>query len=130
MAVFSTILAAAAAIATGTADEAPQRASPEPQPFVILYEAGPAWRTGLPMREQDLRAHFYYVRALDEAGKVSAAGALGADGGLIVLQPTTAAEAARIMREDPAVSAGVFVGRVAPFSPRFVGETPLNPLVP
>jgi uncharacterized protein YciI len=90
--------------------------------FVILYRAGPNWTTGVPMAEQGLLEHFYYVRDLDRAGRIVVAGPVGEDGGLIVLRAADQAEADKVVAADPAVTAGKFVGTAAPFVARFTGS--------
>lgn len=92
--------------------------------FVIRYEPGPAWKPGVPMGEQGLVAHFHYLRALHQRGAIALAGPVGPDGGLIVLRVRDRAEADRVMGEDPAVTGGIFVGTLKPFTPRFVGAMP------
>ncbi len=89
--------------------------------FVILYRSGPNWATNVPMSEQGLLDHFYYVRDLHRSGRILVAGPLGDTGGLIVLRVANQSEAEAIIRADPAVVSGKFVGSVTPFVARFPG---------
>ena len=116
----------------GRAMASPVAAQDEVAPltvFAITYRPGPQWRPGAPMREQGLLDHFYYVKSLDDAGRVGVAGPLGEDGGLILLRAESQAEAEAVMQADPAVTAGLFVGEVRPFVPRFAGS-PLQAVAP
>ena len=99
-------------------------------PFAIIYRAGPAWRRDVPMERQDLRAHFFYLRALDQDGRIILAGPVGPEGGLVVLTASDQADADAVVATDPAVVAGVFVADAMPFIPRFVGQEALSPVGP
>lgn len=90
--------------------------------FVILYRAGPNWTPGVPMSEQGLLEHFYYMRDLDRASRIVLAGPVGEDGGLVVLRAADQAEADKVIVADPAVTAGKFVGTAVPFVARFTGS--------
>ena len=98
-----------------------------PALFLINYRAGPRWRPGVPMREQGLRDHFYYIKSLDEAGRIAVAGPVGDDAGMILLWADSLAEAQRIVAADPAVIAGLFTGDPQPFEARFVGDKRIVP---
>ncbi len=98
--------------------------------FLINYRAGPRWRPGVPMRKQGLRDHFYYIKALDEAGRIAVAGPVGDDAGMILLWADSLAEAQRIVAADPAVTAGLFTGDPRAFEARFVGERRIAPAKP
>lgn len=87
--------------------------------FAILYRAGPNWTADVPMAEQGLLEHFYYMRDLHERGRILLAGPLGEDGGLVILRAADQAEADRVISADPAVMAGKFVGTATPFVARF-----------
>jgi uncharacterized protein YciI len=89
--------------------------------FVILYRPGPNWAANVPMSEQGLLEHFYYIRGLHRSGRILVAGPLGDTGGLIILRVANQSEAEAIMRADPAVTSGKFVGSVTPFVARFPG---------
>lgn len=99
-------------------------------PFAIIYRAGPSWRPGVPMEQQGLRDHFYYMRALDNDDRIIAAGPLGLDGGLILVLARDQAEADGLIAADPAVVSGLFTGEATRFIPRFVGKKPLAPIDP
>lgn len=98
--------------------------------FAIVYRAGPAWKPGVPMKDQGLRDHFYYVKALHERGGIVYAGAMGPDGGLIILHAADQAAAEAVIADDPAVKAGIFTGEARRYTPRFIGSgaaTAANP---
>jgi uncharacterized protein YciI len=98
--------------------------------FAIVYRAGPAWKPGVPMKDQGLRDHFYYVKAVHERGDIVYAGAMGPDGGLIILHAADQAAAEAVMAGDPAVKAGIFTGEARRYTPRFIGTgaaTAANP---
>lgn len=90
--------------------------------FAITYRAGPSWRQGVPMAEQGLLEHFYFIRNLHRSGTVLLAGPYGDDGGLIVLRAESLDAVEAIMAADPAVVSGLFVGEAKPFVARFSPE--------
>lgn len=89
--------------------------------FAIVYRAGPAWKPGVPMQEQELRDHFYYVKALHERGDIVYAGAMGPDAGLMIFHAADQAAAETLMANDPAVKTGILLGDVRRYTPLFVG---------
>lgn len=128
-AIILTAAACASNDATARAAGAPTATAPAIV-YAIVYRAGPRWRPGVPMPEQGLRDHFYYVKGLDNGGRIVAAGQLGPDGGLILLHARDQAEADAVIATDPATVAGIFVGEARPFVPRFVGARSLSPVAP
>lgn len=125
-------LTAGAAAAPASQQQPPQHpAATAARPlFAIVYRAGPAWKPGVPMKDQGLRDHFYYVKALHERGGIVYAGAMGPDGGLIILHATDQATAEAVIANDPAVKAGLFTGEARRYTPRFIGTgaaTAANP---
>jgi uncharacterized protein len=111
--------ASALAPTAGTAASAPSdRLS------AIVYRAGPKWRPGVPMEQQGLRDHFFYMRDLHARGVIRLAGPRGTDGGVIILHARDQAEADRILAADPAVAAGLFTGEALSFTPRFGAIAP------
>ncbi len=98
--------------------------------FLINYRAGPQWRPGVPMRDQGLGAHFHYIKARDEAGRIAVARPAGDDAGMILLWADSLADAHRIGAADPAVTTGLFTGDAQPFQARFVGEERIAPANP
>ena len=132
MAVAAVTFAGMAGASGGTTQETPDAATtPRARiPFAILYHPGPAWRAGVPMEKQGLRDHFFYLRALDKDGRIVIAGPVGPDGGLILLLARDQADADHVVAADPAVVAGLFVGKAKRFIPRFVGKAPLSPVMP
>jgi uncharacterized protein len=125
-----TSLAIVIALGLGAHALAPVKAAPEPRTaagglYAVIYRPGPNWKVGLPMKDQDLRDHFFYLRDLNEKGVVAVAGPLGDDGGLVIMRATDGKAAGLLVSADPAVSAGIFVGEPRPFLPRIGGTEPL-----
>lgn len=87
--------------------------------FAIVYRAGPAWKAGVPMEDQGLREHFFYVKALHDRSDILYAGPMGPDGGLILIHAPNQAAADAIIANDPAVKSGIFIGEARTFTPRF-----------
>lgn len=88
--------------------------------FVVVYRPGPAWRAGRPVGEQDLRAHFHFMKALFDAGRLTLAGPfLDDDGGMAVFRARDRADAERTVASDPAVTSGVMIGQVRAFRAAF-----------
>jgi uncharacterized protein YciI len=110
---------------TSAAHAAPDPAQPL---FAVIYGPGPAWKPGLPMAQQDLRAHGGYIARLAAEGRVVAGGGwVGLDGGMALLRCADADEAARLLAADPAVTTGVFAAELRRWSPRFGADTDLVP---
>ncbi len=104
------------------------QAAPDQLLFAVIYRPGPAWKPGLPMAQQDLRAHGGYYAKLAAEGRVVAGGGwVGVDGGLAVLRCADADEAARVLAVDPAITSGVFLGELRRWSPRFGIDADLVP---
>lgn len=91
--------------------------------FAVSYSAGPKWKPGVPMRDQGLRDHFFYIKALDDAGRIVIAGPVGDDAGLFLVRAKDQADADAVVSNDPAIKVGIFTGAARPFVPRFVGRT-------
>ena len=118
------------ALAMGMLMSSAAQAAPDPgQPlFAFIYRPGPAWKAGLPMAQQDLRAHGGYIARLAAEGRVVAAGGwAGADGGMAVLRATDAEEAGRLLAADPAITSGVFQADLRRWAPRFGVDSDLVP---
>lgn len=116
----ASLLTAGAAMAASPAPQEQPAAAGRPL-FAIVYRAGPAWKSGVPMKDQGLRDHFYYVKALHEHGDIVYAGAMGPDGGLMLIHAADQTAADAIAANDPAVKTGIFIGEVRRYTPRFVG---------
>lgn len=112
---------AAARVQEEGAPRVAEETVPAARLFVIIYQPGPAWAKGVPMREQGLLDHFYYMRDLHGNGRVLLAGPLGEEGGLVVVKAMKKEEVDEIVRSDPAVIEGKFVGVVHHYVPRFGG---------
>lgn len=93
--------------------------------FVFVYRAGPTWKPGRPMSEQGLAAHGAYMKRLFVEGRIHAAGALGPEGGLVILYAHDLAGAEAMLAADPAIRTGIFTGEVRLWNPRFRSEHPI-----
>lgn len=112
------LLGAAPVLAEGP----PATAAPAALPsfYVVLYAAGPAWKPGLPMAEQDLRPHGLYYKQLLDQGRVVGGGRFeGADSGMAILRAESLEEAQALIAADPAVTSGVFTADLRVWTPRF-----------
>lgn len=91
--------------------------------FLFLFSPGPAWRPGVPMRQQDLRDHAAYHDRLVREGRGFAGGAYrGMDGGMAIVRAADLAEAQAMLAADPAIVNGVFVAELRQWMPRFHSE--------
>ena len=80
--------------------------------FVLIYSPGPAWKTGVPMKDQGLGPHLAYMKQLRDAHTLFVAGPLiETNGGLILLKAKSLDEAKDIMAHDPAIVGGIFTGQ-------------------
>ena len=111
--------ARAAPVATAPAPSATAPA-PADKLFAIILSPGPKWKPGRPFAEQGLRAHFFYWKALFDAGRVVSAGPMGVDHGLVLLRAKDQASADAVITADPAVKAGTFVGVARVYAPGMV----------
>lgn len=94
--------------------------------FLLIYRPGPAWREGVPMRQQGLGPHAAYMqRLLDEERLFAAGGFADDDGGMAIVRGADLAEAQALISADPAVVSGIFVGHVEHWRPRFRTDAPL-----
>jgi uncharacterized protein YciI len=111
---------------------APALAQPEPAPapprqlYLFLYRPGPAWRAGVPMRQQDLRDHAaYHGRLLREGRSFAGGGYVGENGGLAIVRAANLEDARAMLAADPAIRNGVFVAEIRQWVPRFHNDGPL-----
>ena len=106
---------------------APADAAAQPrQLFLFFYRPGPAWRAGVPMRQQDLRAHAaYHAQLLREGRSFAGGGYVGMDGGMAIVRAADQAEAEAMLAADPAIVNGVFAAEIRQWQPRFHGPGPL-----
>lgn len=122
----------AATMFGGTKAEEPKATASAPQSprfYVVLYQAGPAWKAGLPMAEQDLRPHGLYYKELLSQGRVVGGGRFEAlDGGMAILRAASLEEAQGILAADPAVTSGVFTADLRVWTPRFFDEALAAPV--
>jgi uncharacterized protein YciI len=101
-------------------------AQPGRQLFLFVYRPGPAWRAGVPMRQQDLRAHgAYHARLVEEGRSVAGGGFVGLDGGMAIVRAANLAEAEAMLAADPAIINGVFAADIRHWQPRFHSPAPL-----
>ena len=117
----------ALALAGAQPPPAPPSAAEQPrQLFLFLFRPGPAWRAGVPMPQQDLRAHAaYHARLVQEGRSVAGGGYVGEEGGMAIVRATNRAEAEAMLAADPAIRNGVFVAELRQWSPRFHSDAPL-----
>ena len=122
-----TLLLVALALAGAQPPATPAPAPEQPrQLFLILFRPGPAWRAGVPMRQQDLRAHAaYHDRLVREGRSVAGGGYVGEDGGLAIIRAANRAEAEAMLAADPAIRNGVFAAELRQWAPRFHSDAPL-----
>jgi uncharacterized protein YciI len=99
------------------AGSAPAAASATPgNMFLVVYQPGPSFRTGKPLKEQDLKEHGKYMLDLYAQGALLSAGPfLDESGGAVILKAPDHAAAAAITEDDPAVRAGVFIYQLYPW---------------
>jgi len=98
------------------------------QLFLFQYAPGPAWRAGVPMREQGLGPHAAYMQRLQDEGRLFAGGGyVNADGGMAIVSAANLEEARAILAADPAITSGIFVAELRHWRPRFRVEQPLPP---
>lgn len=107
--------------------QAPPPAPEQPsQLFLFLYRPGPAWRPGVPMAQQDLRAHgAYHAQLVQDGRSVAGGGYVGEDGGLAIVRAAHLEEARAMLAADPAIRNGVFVAELRQWRPRFHSDAPL-----
>ena len=91
---------------------------PEPQ-FVVFHRAGPAWRRGVAVFEQDgVSGHVGNYRDMLAAGKLLMGGPfLDDEGGgmMIAMKGLDLAELRRFADDDPAVKSGLLTVEVRPW---------------
>lgn len=115
--------ASAQTVQRATPGEAAARGA---QIFLFLYRPGPAWRLGVPMREQGLAPHGAYMQRLRDEGRLFAGGGfVETDGGMAMALAADMAEAEAMLAADPAIVSGIFVADLRHWRPRFRGEMPL-----
>jgi len=94
--------------------------------YLFLYRPGPAWRAGVPMREQGLAPHGAYIQRLQAEGRLFAGGGfVNADGGMAIVLAANLEEAEALLAADPAIISGIFVADLRHWRPRFRGTMPL-----
>jgi uncharacterized protein YciI len=119
----SLLLTAAAPSSAGA-----QAVAAPSQLYLFLYRPGPAWRAGMPMQRQELRAHAdYHARLVREGRSFAAGGFVGLDGGMAIIRAPNRAEADALLAADPAILNGVFVAEIRQWVPRFRTDAPLVP---
>src|SRR5262249_43905969 len=94
----------------------PAAQSPEKSTFLVIYRPGPGWLQGKPVSEQPLKGHGQYMLSLFEKGFLKFAGPFTDDqGGAVVLEVASEAEAQALVAGDPAVKSGVFIHEIHPW---------------
>jgi uncharacterized protein YciI len=99
------------------AESGPATASALPgNTFLLVYSPGPSFRTGKPLREQELKEHGKYMLDLYAQGALLSAGPfLDETGGAVILSAPDHAAATAIVENDPAVRSGVFIYQLRPW---------------
>lgn len=96
------------------------------QLYLFQYSPGPAWRAGVPMREQGLGPHGAYMQRLMNQGRLFAGGGyVDTDGGMAIVVAPSMDEARAILTADPAIVSGIFVAELRHWRPRFRTDAPL-----
>ncbi len=89
-----------------------------PRYHVIVHAPGPAWRPGVPFREQpNVELHAAFMRSLEARGLMPIGGPFLDDdgGGMAVVATDTPEEAEALAREDPSVANGLLTFQVRPW---------------
>jgi uncharacterized protein YciI len=124
-ALFAVIVLALSAACASAQTGAPQPAAGV-QLYLFQYSPGPAWRDGVPMREQGLAPHGAYMQRLMEEGRLFAGGGYASDdGGMAIITAANMDEARAILAADPAITSGIFVAQLRHWRPRFRSDRPL-----
>ena len=119
-------IAVALTPACATAQQAQMETAATQQLFLFQYSRGPAWRDGVPMREQGLGPHGAYMRQLQEQGRLFAGGGYASDdGGMAIVMCANIDEARAILAADPAITSGIFIAELRQWTPRFRTDEPL-----
>jgi uncharacterized protein len=119
-------MALMAAPACVHAQTPPAAAAASQQLFLFQYSRGPAWRDGVPMRQQGLGPHGAYMRQLQEEGRLFAGGGYSSDdGGMAIIMCADINEAREMLAADPAITSGIFVAELRQWTPRFRTDDPL-----
>jgi uncharacterized protein YciI len=84
--------------------------------FLVVYQPGPSFRTGKPIKVQDLKEHGEYMLDIyAQAALLSAGPFLDESGGAVILNAPDQSAATAITENDPAVRAGVFIYQLYPW---------------
>jgi uncharacterized protein len=123
------VIAAVAMLAVpacASAQAGTTEAPPAPQLFLFQYSRGPAWREGVPMRQQGLGPHGAYMQQLQNEGRLFAGGGYASDdGGMAIVTAAGIEEARAILAADPAITSGIFVAELRDWRVRFRTDAPL-----
>lgn len=91
----------------------PKRAAPL---YLIVYKAGPAWRTDAPPNDQ-LRDHGRYMFGLHQKKALKMGGPFtDTTGGAALIEAASLADAQAVVDADPAVTSKIFVAEVHSWS--------------
>ncbi|GAN00438.1 hypothetical protein U91I_04104 [alpha proteobacterium U9-1i] len=119
-------IAGVGALSAVKANAQPDATSEARQLYLFLYRPGPAWREGVPLRQQGLAPHAAYMQELQNQGRLFAGGRFGSDdGGMAIVLAADEAEAAALLAADPAITSGIFAADLKHWIPRFRVQTPL-----
>src|SRR5262245_59945220 len=115
-------------VAPGGACASAQTSAPAAgaQLYLFQYAPGPAWRAGVPMRQQGLGPHAAYMQRLMDEGRLFAGGRyMNADGGMAIVTAGGIEEARAMLAADPAITSGIFVAELRHWRVRFRTDQPL-----
>jgi uncharacterized protein YciI len=122
----SVLIATLAAIAGCASQQQSAAQTPRRELFLFQYSPGPAWREGVPMREQGLGPHGAYMQQLLNEGRLFAGGGYTSDdGGMAIVLAANIDEARAILAADPAITSGIFTAELRHWRPRFYSNDPL-----
>ena len=103
--------------------------SPADKLFTLIYRPGPKWLAGKQLAEQPLGPHRAHIERLLRVGRVVLAGPFldTASGGFVIVRANDESAASAVLRSDPAVIGGLFVGEVRPWLAMFDGTRAIEP---
>jgi uncharacterized protein YciI len=85
--------------------------------FILSYSRGPNWVEGQPRLKQPLQPHLTYLRGLHEKSTLVMAGPFEEEGGMAIVQTTSADDARALAHADPGVMAGTLRVEVSEWRP-------------
>ncbi|HVJ52377.1 MAG TPA: YciI family protein [Aliidongia sp.] len=95
-----------------------------PDHFVLIHAPGPAWKPGVPFREQhEVMEHVRYMRQFLDSGALVMGGPfLDDSGGMMIMRGPSLDAATALAEADPTVGSGLLTVTVRPWLPVMQGE--------